>query len=50
MSEIAYPDIYSKCLEIAYREADDRIEGEALNQTLVAAANRLYALIVGAGT
>jgi hypothetical protein len=48
--KIDYPDIYSKCLEIAYREADDRIVGAALNETIVTAANGLYALIVGAGS
>jgi hypothetical protein len=48
--KIDYPDIYAKCLEIAYREADDRIVGEALDETIVTAANRLYALIVGAGS
>jgi hypothetical protein len=46
--KIDYAEIYAKCLEIAYREADDRIVGEALDQTIVTAANRLYALIVGA--
>jgi hypothetical protein len=47
--KIDYPEIYAKCLEIAYREADDRVVGDALDQTIVTAANRLYALIVGAG-
>ncbi len=46
--KIDYLDIYSTCLEIAHREADDRVVGDALDQTIVTAANRLYALIVGA--
>jgi hypothetical protein len=46
MDSIAYPEIYAKCLDITYREADRRVAGEDLYQTIVAAANQLYALIV----
>jgi hypothetical protein len=42
MKTITYPEIFVECLRIAYREADDRVEGPALDDVLVPAASRLY--------
>jgi hypothetical protein len=47
MKTITYPEIYVECLRIAYREADDRVEGPALEDVLVAAASQLYQKITG---
>jgi hypothetical protein len=47
MTTITYPEIYTKCLDIAYREADDRIAGEILDEAIITAASRLYARIAG---
>jgi hypothetical protein len=47
MKTITYPEIYVECLSIAYREADDRIEGPALDDVLAATASRLYEKITG---
>jgi|GEM_PF-2654226 len=47
MKTITFPEIYVECLRIAYREADDRVEGPALDDVLVAAASRLYERITG---
>lgn len=47
MKTITFPEIYVECLRIAYREADDRVQGAALDDMLVTAASRLYQKITG---
>jgi hypothetical protein len=47
MNTITFPEIYAECLRIAYREADDRVQGPALDDMLVSAASRLYQKITG---
>ena len=47
MRTISYPEIYARCLDIAYREADARIEGPTLDDALVVAADRLYQRVTG---
>ncbi len=47
MKTITFPEIYVECLDIAYREADSRLEGPALNMAIVSAADALYVQITG---
>jgi hypothetical protein len=47
MRTLRYPEIYARCLDIAYREADARIEGPTLDDALVVAADRLYQRVTG---